>query len=389
MRVTNMADAVAAPSAAPSTGAAQAAAPDRDWSPLLARLRGAPASGLVLVDARVKLAPSAEAARSAVPAGGARTAEGTWAATVIADEGDVVAVSTHIDRGAPFGEADRLFTLHGWIDKRSLVPMLRAPIARTFADQSGYWLEVGLPLRLADRARPLSPLLAPLDVAIADDAIALSGPVTSEEAPLPRLDGTTLGCAREWLGSGFDAKEKTRVAPASELDAEDAAKEAAAGGGRPPMFGGIGLRGYAHPCAPRVPVAVGGAKLGRGVDTCGSYDAIEAGGAVVATISVSRARVRGVVPKAELVAGGGCGAGRIGPRKTPVVVVPGKADVVYPDGTPAGTVRARTGISKVIRLTKIEGPAGLLCVKRSVAAAAVCFRAGEASEAIDLPFDDE
>lgn len=309
---------------------------------------------------------------------------GYWAATALSDDGRVLRVTTRVDRDGPFREEDALFELAGFVDKRALVPMLATGRARTYDDGSGYWIGGGLPLVLADRARPRSPLAAPLDLGIRDEEVTLSLRAPRPVATPMSLAGGQIGCERVWSGSGRSATETVRVAPVSELEAEADPQDP--GEARVTVFG-MGSRGFSRfPCAPKDAIAVGGVPV-SGADRCGAHPTVAVGDRMLTTVATPLVVVRGVVAESALVAGGGCGVGRMAPQRKPAVVVRAKADVVYPDGSPAGTFRGRTvGDAS---FTKVDGPTDLLCTTRSVARAPVCFRASEAAEAVVMPMNDE
>lgn len=357
-------------------------APDRDWSPVLERLRQArlPSSHVVVVDARVRLAASASGAQEELSRLASAKARSFFAATVIRDEAGALYVTTHLEAGTPFREADPLFELAGFVDKRALVPMLGASREASYADGSGYWLGTGLPLVLADRARPLSPLFAPLDVDIADRELTLSVSAPRAVAVPKDLAGTVLGCERAWV----DGDEETRVAPLHVLEAEQHGKEPPGTDGTPI---GLGRRGFPRfLCAPKGAIGVGRASL-KGVDRCSGHPTVEVDGRILTTVVTPLAVVRGVVAESALTSGGGCGAGRMAPRKRAVVAVRGKADVVYPDGSAAGVYHPRSAFGA--SFSKVEGPPDLLCTKRSVAREPVCFRGSDAAQSGGLPLDDE
>jgi hypothetical protein len=90
-----------------------------DLEALRARWQREQASGFALFDGRVALAASAAAARAQRAPDGRFRRRRYGAVRILADEGDVIKVTTDLGRDEPFEPLDRgAFVVEGWLGKQ-------------------------------------------------------------------------------------------------------------------------------------------------------------------------------------------------------------------------------------------------------------------------------
>jgi len=354
-------------------------------SALLKEIAGKPASGYVLFYRGALMASSAQGVKKFISASSAP--EKYFAvARVVAEEGDVVKVSTDLGKGARRLPLDARFILEGWLPKTDLVPVLNRPISKVFDNGTGYSLPVGLPLRVDKNIRPAYWVIASLPVDLRPEDIGISFDVADTLA-LPVVDGDELGCVDVPVkgdGVGYDEYRPPAVRVELLSVLQDEERKAAL-----PLGTGFGLGRAGFPkyrCAVRSRFVVDSVPLNdkRDLQEFVNADKVQRqkDGTVLATMmvgEVANAQIRAVVKEKTLTTwgGGGAGYGGMTRQQRPALEIKPKSNVLYSDGTPAGM----TG-SDVVRVAKTGESQGKLCTTLSYIAEPICFAPEDVQEKV-------
>jgi WD40 repeat protein len=312
---------------------------------LQTRLDGERLTGLVRPRLPVKLAATAAAARALAPTGDAVLGDAYLPAlTVVADEGDVVRVSTALAARSTFTPLDPDYAIEAYLRRADLAPLLRASRRSEAADGTGFVLREGLLLDLVSGVRPLGDGLATLPLGLTASDVSLS----FQAAPRgPALGPTGKPFACDGAPCHFVAAPAHRRAPAL-----------------PP------LRLLGEPAG--APHAFLRDDCSQGVDVHSSSD----GSTLLLTKQLTRAVVRVAVERAVLTPvspcrGGSSGlaslGGNHGSKKVVVWQVSGRVPAFFPDGSKAGY---HTGAATELRDASEHG--ALICARRTAFVDLVC-----------------
>lgn len=317
------------------------------------RLDGEPLAGLVRTRWRPRLATTAQAARALVTTEAAVFHEDlSPALTVVADEGDVVRVSTAIAKGLGFATVDPDYAIEAYLRRADLAPVLRLPRKSEAADGTGFALREGLLLDLVGGIRPLAGSIAAFPLGLGAGDVSLSF-----QALLSPPAGHKLTPAGK-PGKCDDAPCHFVPSPASR---------------RAPALPPLRLRG--EPAGD--PHGLFSDDCTKGVDVHSAGD----GATLLLTRALARAVIRVAVDRAALThlspcggAGGGLasigGGGRDRIAKKLVVwQVRGRVPALFPDGSKAGY---HTGTTTELRDVTEQGD--LICSKRPAFVDPICHR---------------